>query len=523
MKINLIVMLIILLSCVANDTEKATSSSGNLVGIYKSNIQTIEAETEHVSQETLANPVAPKGWKLVFEDNFETADKAVGKGADPKCFSKNPVCLINWWGTEECPEFKTQLADLNKCNWSVYHYYNYMDFEAPDGEGVNSFHPSMVQIKDGYLYLNAEKSFYTTKQCKKKFKDPRIGNLENYTIECPVISGGVESKKFQGRTEGYQQEYGRFEVRAKLNYGPGSWPAHWLLPQNGEVNGCGWPYTGEIDIMESWANGPEHVSGTLHTGHCDKQTKLSKGFPWKAKENFYPLLNYTQRRETFYKDFHVYAVEWDKDHVRFLVDNVYIGQVSTGDMIKNKKTPRGGLPVIIPKGPFYWILNTTIYNDTENNIDFNNFKKQEHVIDYVKSYRKCTDEDNPMSCYQPYYKNTDALCPGIREYLGDFQGKSMCEAWPNFTISVAHCFGKDGVIDSNNKYCLLNEGNWYKARTLGEACSWPREHVGWNSGRPVCKAYPHFKIKQSNCDGTIWDGYCIWQQDGWWKARQLRD
>ncbi len=523
MWIKQIFMILILVSCGMNQqSSQLSTTTPSLVAISKKSLDIAEEDVEQVTRDNVSNPLSSKGWKLVFEDHFETAQVAINKGADPKCYSKSPVCLINWWGSEECPEFKTALADLNKCNWSVYHYYNYMDFEAPDGQGVNSFHPSMVQIKNGYLYLNAEKSFYTNKRCKQKFLDPRIGNLENYTIECPIISGGIESKKIEGRTPGYTQEFGRFEVRAKLNYGPGSWPAHWLLPQTVDENGCGWPYNGEIDIMESWANGAEHVAGTLHTGHCDKKVKLSKGFTWKAKERFYPNLSFSEKRETFYKDYHTYAVEWDRDKIRFLVDDHYIGQISSGDMIKNKKTPRGGLPVNIPKGPFYWILNTTIYNDTENKLDVNTFSKQEHIIDYVKSYRKCTEEDPASNCYQPEYKNTDALCPGIREYLGDFQGKSICEAWPNIPISVANCFGKDGVLDAQNKLCLQNEGNWYKARTLGQACTAPREHVGWNSGKPVCKAFPHFKIKKSKCNGSIWDSYCIWQKDGWWRARELK-
>jgi Glycosyl hydrolases family 16 len=506
--------------------EKVSSSasmSSSLQAIKKESLESSEVEVEHITSSKPTNTISPTGWKLTFEDHFDSKEIAISKGADPACFNRNPVCMINWWGAQECPEFKTELTHLNKCHWSAYHYYNYMDFDLPEGQGINSFHPKMIKIQDGYLYLNAEKSFYSVNRCKTKFNDPRLGNIENYTIECPFISGAIESRPHDGLKPGVVQEFGRFEVRAKLNHGPGAWPAHWLLPVSLDEDGCGWPYNGEIDIMESWAKHPDEVSGTLHTGDCSKKVKLSKGFPWKAKSSFYPDLTISQRNETFYKDFHTYAVEWDKDKVRFLVDDIFIGQITQGDIIKNKNTPRGGLPVKIPKGLFYWILNTTIYKEESNPPDQNNFTKQEHVIDYVKSYRKCTAGDAPENCYQPTYKNTDALCPGIRDYLGDHNGKSMCEAWPNLSISVANCFGKDGVIDSENKWCLLNEGQWYKARTLGNACSWPREHVGWNSGKPVCKAWPHFRINPSNCDGTVWDGYCLWPEDGWWRARLINN
>jgi hypothetical protein len=43
------------------------------------------------------------------------------------------------------------------------------------------------------------------------------------------------------------------------------------------------------------------------------------------------------------------------------------------------------------------------------------------------------------------------------------------------------------------------------------------------SRKPVCKAWPHFRINPSNCDGSVWSGYCIWPEDGWWRARLIND
>lgn len=510
-------------SSTSPDSSAGASSNEQTLKIQKNHIDTTEDEVIHFSTYTPQTTIAPSGWFLTFEDNFDDAQTAIQNGADPSCFSRNPYCMLNWWHAEECPEFKDELANLNKCNWAAYNYYNYMDFDLPEGQGINSFHPTMIKVQNGKLYLNAEKSFYSEINCKTKFKDPRIGNFDNYTIQCPFISGAVESRpNAGGNFPGYVQEFGRFEVRAKLNNGPGAWPAHWLLPQHLDEEGCGWPHNGEIDIMESWINSDERVSGTLHSGNCEKDIKLSKGFNWKAKSEFYPELSIGQRKNTFHQNFHTYAVEWDQQKIRFLVDDHFIGQVNHGDIIKNKNTPSGGLPIEVPKGPFYWILNTTIYKDADNTPDPNGFTKQEHIIDYVRAYRKCVAGDDPSKCVQPTYKNTDPLCPGIREYLGDYNNKSKCKAWPHFKISYAKCLAKDGTIDSANNLCLLDEGTWYKAREIGEACSWPRDHVGWYTEKPVCKAWPHFKIKESNCDGSKWNGFCIWPRDGWWRARELK-
>lgn len=45
----------------------------------------------------------------------------------------------------------------------------------------------------------------------------------------------------------WSQVLGKWEIRAKLPFGQGMWPAHWLMP---DYNVC-WPMGGEIDIMVS--------------------------------------------------------------------------------------------------------------------------------------------------------------------------------------------------------------------------------------------------------------------------------
>ena len=74
---------------------------------------------------------------------------------------------------------------------------------------------------------------------------------------------------------GFAQKFGRFEVKAKLNHGPGSWPAHWLLPEDTMEPGCGWPYSGEIDIMEATFLNKNVAGANFHTGDCQKKNKDS--------------------------------------------------------------------------------------------------------------------------------------------------------------------------------------------------------------------------------------------------------
>jgi hypothetical protein len=489
--------------------------------------ETIHESTAPVQQYT---EVSGNGWKQTFVDEFDSTAVAVAKGADPKCFSKVPHCMINWWGRIECPEYATKLKDLNKCIWDVYDYYNYMDFGLPEGGGVNAFHPSQVEVKDGKLFLYAtKKPFGTGKNCKKPFHDPRIDH-ENYTVDCPIISGGVESKQaFDWEKKlvkpGMIQKYGRFEVSAKLNHGPGSWPALWLLAQDLlEENGkkCGWPFNGEIDLMESWTDTPEKTQSGIYSGNCTTEERFSKGFHWKGTSKYYPGRSQQELDDMFWKEFHTYIVEWDQNKIRFLIDNIYIGQFNQGDQFRLHKWPYNKITAVLPQLAMYWILNISIYKPKQTHLDptMTPFPTQNMQIDYVKVYRKCEAGDS--SCVTFNYQNLGALCPSIREYLGDHQGKSMCKAFPHFPISLAKCNEKGGV--SVDGKCLISEGNrWWVSRDIDRQCPWPREHVGSFNNKPVCKAFPHFSISNSNCgNNQKWDNYCLWDENGWFRARKIR-
>ena len=61
-------------------------------------------------------------------------------------------------------------------------------------------------------------------------------------------------------------KYGKFEMRARIDTRPGSWPAFWTL---GAQPGIRWPACGEVDIMEFYTN---TVLANFGYGH-DRKTK----------------------------------------------------------------------------------------------------------------------------------------------------------------------------------------------------------------------------------------------------------
>ena len=103
--------------------------------------------------------------------------------------------------------------------------------------------------------------------------------------------------------------YGRIEARIKLPAGQGMWPAFWLLSQDSPYGS--WAASGEIDIMEAvnlGGVGGNNVFGTLHYG------------------DFFPGNVFTGQTYTVPSsatdEFHVYAIEWDANEIRWYVDDV---------------------------------------------------------------------------------------------------------------------------------------------------------------------------------------------------------
>src|ERR1043165_9972435 len=58
--------------------------------------------------------------------------------------------------------------------------------------------------------------------------------------------------------------YGRFEVRAKLPSGRGTWPAIWMLATKQNYGHDYWPDNGEIDIMEHVGFDPDVIHASVH-------------------------------------------------------------------------------------------------------------------------------------------------------------------------------------------------------------------------------------------------------------------
>lgn len=206
------------------------------------------------------------------------------------------------------------------------------------------------------------------------------GNNErqNYTAnaENSFISDGkliIEAREFgDGYTSArmvsqHKKEFmfGRIDVRAKLPFGQGIWPAIWMLGDNFATDG--WPACGEIDIMELVGHEPSTVHGTAHWG--------LPGNPSTHMGNSYTLSG----EETFNEKFHVFSLVWEANEVRWYVDDNHIHTV----------TPSQTAPVAYPfNDEFFFIMNIAVGGNWPGYPDETTVFPQRMIVDYVRVFQK---------------------------------------------------------------------------------------------------------------------------------------
>ncbi|WP_199140735.1 glycoside hydrolase family 16 protein [Pedobacter sp. ASV12] len=151
---------------------------------------------------------------------------------------------------------------------------------------------------------NNEKQYYTN-----SINNVSVGNgLLSITARKENMNGmSYTSTRLVSRNK-LDVLYGRFEIKAKLPTGRGTWPAIWMLPTDRAYGD--WPKSGEIDIMEHVGYDQNNVHFTTHT------------------EAYYFKINTQKTSTKMIPDastaFHLYRVDWTPYAVRGYYDNVLV-------------------------------------------------------------------------------------------------------------------------------------------------------------------------------------------------------
>lgn len=237
------------------------------------------------------------------------------------------------------------------------------EFNGPDGSAVDSSKWAMETGGGGWG--NQELEYYTARPQNAFLQG---GNLvikvleEKYTGADGVTRNYTSTRlKTQGK---FAQKYGRFEARIKIPRGQGIWPAFWMLGDN--IDTVQWPECGEIDIMENIGKEPSIVHGTIHGPGYSGDKGI--GSPYSLAGD-----------GRFADDFHVYAVEWEPEAIRFYVDDHLYATRTPAELPKGTKW--------VYDHPFFILLNVAVGGPWPGSPDATSTFPQTMLVDYVRVYR----------------------------------------------------------------------------------------------------------------------------------------
>jgi len=190
-----------------------------------------------------------------------------------------------------------------------------------------------TSLENGYLKITAKQEYYGGK---------------NYTSSRIKTQGNV------------LHTYGRIDIRAKLPFGQGIWPALWMLGEN--FPSVGWPNCGEIDIMEMiGGNGynDRTVHGTAHwesNGHAEYggSNSLSSG--------------------RFADEFHVFSIIWTSSSIVWLRDDIQYQVIDITNLSAFHNN-------------FFFILNLAVGGNWPGSPNASTIFDQTLLVDYIRVFQ----------------------------------------------------------------------------------------------------------------------------------------
>jgi beta-glucanase (GH16 family) len=158
---------------------------------------------------------------------------------------------------------------------------------------------------------------------------------------------------------------GRVEARIKLPTGQGLWPAFWMLGSG--FPGVPWPASGELDIMENKGSAATTTSSAIHGPGYSGATPFAHSNALSA-----PLSD----------DFHVFAIEWDKEHATFYVDSFAHYRVQRTELLSFG-------PSILDQG-YFVILNLAVGGNFDGDPKSDAILPATMLVDYVRVFAATT-------------------------------------------------------------------------------------------------------------------------------------
>lgn len=165
----------------------------------------------------------------------------------------------------------------------------------------------------------------------------------------------------------HQWQFGRFEIRARIDTACGSWPAIWTLGISG-----GWPSGGEIDIMEFY--------------RVNRVPVILANFAWGTEKRFVakwddlkkPLSDFSSQDPAWVKKFHIWRMDWNSESIKIYLDDQLLNEVS----LKETINPDGFNPFM---QPHYLLLNLAL--GANGGDPSGSLYPKKYEVDWVRVYQ----------------------------------------------------------------------------------------------------------------------------------------
>lgn len=215
----------------------------------------------------------------------------------------------------------------------------------------------------GWGWGNGEAQYYTDRPENARVQNGLLvieGRFERFE-ESYYTSARLKTEDL------HEFQYGYFEARIKVPAGNGMWPAFWMLGSSFERDeenptDSNWPLAGEIDIMEYIGREPILAFGTLHGPGYSGAGGLGERY---------------RHDEDIADDFHVYAIEWDYDGIRWFFDGEQYGE-KTREIVGDRW---------VFDQPFFFILNLALGGSFPGPIGLDVEFPQYMYVDHVRVYQ----------------------------------------------------------------------------------------------------------------------------------------
>lgn len=215
------------------------------------------------------------------------------------------------------------------------------------------YQPENARCENGFLVIEAR---------RERVPNPRFDAASRRWQENREFAEFTSASLItRGRAE---WQYGRFEMRGRLDVRPGLWPAWWTLGDRHP-----WPGCGEIDMLE-------YYRGTI----LANAAWLGRRGETEWDDSRTPLADLGGER--WASEFHVWRMDWDEHRIALYVDDRLLNEI---DLTQTFNAGRDGANPF--REPHYMILNLAVGGTNGGDPSETKFPAK-FEVDYVRVYQK---------------------------------------------------------------------------------------------------------------------------------------